>query len=290
MDILSALRQIKIFSHFSENQIRTLMDAGITRRYANNHWIVYQGDIWPYLFFIIDGDVIAVKKFPEGRSLILETITTGEIFWGLAFFLDEAPMPAGLRSASGCELLLWTRQQLFPLCMEDGRLSWELAQLAIRRALRASAIVDELAFQPVSGRLARFLVEKYGENQQERFARSMTLDDMAARIGSTREMVCRILQRFADQDLIQITRTEFSFIDREKLRQIAQKTKNNPSTITGRRITSVFCQPGGEARNGEHREFGDAIYLQSLDDPKGGNNSLADATNENLTALIEPAI
>ena len=52
----------------------------------------------------------------------------------------------------------------------------------------------------------------------------MTLDEMAAHIGSTREMVCRILQRFANQGLIEITRTEFSFTDREQLNLLAQKS------------------------------------------------------------------
>lgn len=223
MDVSIALKQIKIFSHLSEDQINTLKEAGITRRYSDTQWIVYQGDIWPYLLFVLSGEVIAVKESLEGRSLILETITAGELFWGLAFFLDGAPMPAGLQSLSGCELLLWSRQDLYPLLMQYGHLSWELARSVIQRALRASAIVDELAFQPVAGRLARFLVERYGESQQEWVARGMTLDEMAARIGSTREMVCRILQRFADQGLIQITRTEFSFIDRERLNQLAQK-------------------------------------------------------------------
>jgi len=131
-------------------------------------------------------------------------------------------MPAGLRASTGCKLISWSRPFLYPFLLESSQLSWELAQMAIRRALRASEIVDELAFQPVTGRLARFLVERFGEGGQEPVVRSMTLDEMAAHIGSTREMVCRILQRFANQGMIDITRTEFTFTDRERLKQVAQ--------------------------------------------------------------------
>ena len=35
--------------------------------------------------------------------------------------------------------------------------------------------------------------------------RTLTLDDMALRIGATREKACRFLQVFADQGLITIT-------------------------------------------------------------------------------------
>jgi len=51
----------------------------------------------------------------------------------------------------------------------------------------------------------------------------MTLDEMAARIGSTLEMVCRLLYRFSDEGLIKITRTEFTVVDTENLHKRAQK-------------------------------------------------------------------
>jgi len=46
---------------------------------------------------------------------------------------------------------------------------------------------------------------------------------MAARIGSTREMVCRLLYKFSDEGLIRITRTDFSVTDPENLLKRAQK-------------------------------------------------------------------
>jgi hypothetical protein len=48
------------------------------------------------------------------------------------------------------------------------------------------------------------------------------LDEIAAHIGSTREMVSRILHRFANDGMIEITRTEFGFVDWGKLNRFAQ--------------------------------------------------------------------
>jgi len=45
-----------------------------------------------------------------------------------------------------------------------------------------------------------------GEKSIERL---LTLGEMAARIGTTREMVCRVLYRFADKNLINVARAEF---------------------------------------------------------------------------------
>ena len=95
----------------------------------------------------------------------------------------------------------------------------------LRRMLYASDIVEELAFQPVTGRLARLLLERFGDAVGDYVARDMTLDEMAARIGSTREMVCRQLYRFVDEGAIQINRTEFMITDRGVLQDIAGKVK-----------------------------------------------------------------
>jgi CRP-like cAMP-binding protein len=70
--------------------------------------------------------------------------------------------------------------------------------------------------------LAKFLVGCFGEDPGERISRDLTLDEMAAHVGTTREMVCRILHRFSNQGLIEITRTEFVFTDREGLDQLAR--------------------------------------------------------------------
>jgi hypothetical protein len=63
------------------------------------------------------------------------------------------------------------------------------------------------------------LLEQYPD--QGPVARNLTLDDMAARIGSTREMVCRVLYRLSDDSLIELTRTEFNLVDRAGLQRIA---------------------------------------------------------------------
>jgi CRP/FNR family transcriptional regulator len=223
MEIQQALAHTDLFKHYSEEQIRSLVALSVTRRYLAGEWIVYQGDVWPYLLFVASGKVIAEMESIEGRRLILETIGMGEIFWGLAFFLENVPMPASLRAAQDCSIVLWPRERVSSYVMQDGRLSWELSRLVLRRVLRASTIVDDLAFQPVAGRLAKLLVERYSERKSERISRSMTLDEMAAHIGTTREVVCRILQRFANDGLIDITRTEFVFTDRDGLANLAQK-------------------------------------------------------------------
>lgn len=213
----------RVLSHLSENELQTMLASARIHRAQSGDWIVHHGDIWAYLFFIKSGQVTAIKESPEGRSLTLATFNKGEIFWGLAFFLEDTPMPAALKAAQDCELLLWHRDDLMPLIIKNGRLSWELSCLAIQRVQFASEIVERLAFQPLAGRVASLLLEQYPTSQNV-VPRHLTLDEMASRVGTTREIVCRILYRFAEQGAIQINRTEFTFLDRSLLEEQTRRS------------------------------------------------------------------
>ncbi|MBN2387338.1 MAG: Crp/Fnr family transcriptional regulator [Anaerolineales bacterium] len=223
MDLAEMLSRTNLFDHLDNAGMRTLLSGAQPRRVGKDEWLTHSGDVWPYLFFLCKGEVVAVKESAEGRSLVLATLRTGEVFWGLALFHEAAPMPAGLRAVQESEIVLWPRQMLLPLLLADGSLSWKLAGMVIERVQLASEIVDQLAFQPVAGRLARLLVESAGQGGP--VTRDLTLDEMAARIGTTREMVCRFLHRFSDRGLIDITRTEFSVRDRQGLEEMARQGK-----------------------------------------------------------------
>jgi len=217
------LTQNQIFSHLDRDALKLVQASAHPRKYQEDEWIVHHGDVWPNLFFVDKGQVTAIMESPEGRSLTLVTIRAGEVFWGLAFFIENAPMPAALKATVDCELLLWSREDLLPLILENGKLSWELASLAIQRVQFASEIVEQLAFQPLTGRVARLLLEQFPASQSV-VPRHLTLDEMASRVGTTREMVCRILYRFAEAGAIQINRTEFVFTDRDILDDFSKQS------------------------------------------------------------------
>ena len=218
------LKQNIIFAHLGNSDQHALTTTALSRGYKRGEWIAHYGELWPYLFLVESGKVTAVKESAEGRSLIIVSISPGEIFWGAAFYQDDAPNLAALVADEDSRIHLWSRECMLPVLLRNGRVSWELSRLMVNRMQRASDIVEELAFQPVAVRLAGFLVDHFKGNESEWVSRDLTLDEMAAHIGSTREMVSRLLHRFANQGLIEITRTEFTFTDRKGLKQIVQKT------------------------------------------------------------------
>ena len=211
------------FTHLPDDDQDFIARMAISRTYKSGELVAHYGDIWPYIFLVETGKVTALKESVEGRSLIIVSIDPGEIFWGAAFFQDDAPNLAALVADEFSKIHLWSREQILPVLLRNGRVSWEISRMMVGRMQRASDIVEELAFQTVAVRLAGFLVDHFQSGESQPVSRDLTLDEMAARIGSTREVVSRILHRFASKGLIEITRTEFRFTDRQGLSNLAQK-------------------------------------------------------------------
>jgi CRP/FNR family transcriptional regulator len=213
---LKTLRSNSVIQSLDPIEVEEFAGLSMLRTYQKGEYLCLQGDDWSYLFVIANGLIRAHKESEEGRNLLVATFFPGEIFWGLAFFEENAPSPVTLEAHEPSRVFFWSRERCLPFFQQHGAFAWGLCRLMVQRMLHASEILDGLAFQPVASRLARLLLEQYPADQLAA-ERHLTLDEMAAHIGSTREMVCRILYRFAAQGAIQINRTEFIFKDRQLL-------------------------------------------------------------------------
>ena len=191
-----------IFSGLTQIELVDLADNAIQRTYVDQEIIIHQEDVWPYLFMIEEGKIDAIKESAEGRAFIATSLNAGDVFWGLAFFIQDAPMPVLLQAKEATQVYLWSRDYLVPVIQRYGNMSWMLCQLMISRMQLASSIVEDLAFQPVMGRLAGLILSEFGDAENEFKSRELTLEEMASRIGTTREMVCRHLYRFAEKGAI----------------------------------------------------------------------------------------
>ena len=220
---IELLARQPLFASLTSVDQAQLIRQALSRDYEKGAVITSLGEQWRYLFLVESGMIHAVKESSEGRNLIVASMGAGEIFWGMAFFYDDAPNIVTLQAREATRLVLWSRDDLLPILLANGRASWELCRLMIRRMEHASEILQELAFQPVAGRLARVLLDDLGATESNRLARDLTLDELAARAGTTREVVCRTLYRLSDQGLIRITRTEFQLMDKKRLAQLAER-------------------------------------------------------------------
>ncbi len=211
------------FSRLSADTREQITRLAVKKDLKKGVYLVNQGDLWPYLFLITRGQLVAEKDSFDGRTFVAASFKPGDIFWGVTFFIDNAVMPASIKAFEDSSIYYWTQQLLKPVIEGNGTLSWEISKMVVSRIQYVSEILESMTFHPIAVRLARLLVGIADGEEKTSIERNLTLDEMAARIGSTREMVCRLLYKFSDEGLIKITRTDFSVTDPDNLLKRAQK-------------------------------------------------------------------
>lgn len=223
---MESLRQLldesPVFSKFPSKTLDEIGKLSISRKYNKNEHVVEQGELWPYLLVVNKGSINAIKDSIDGRLLVAATFIKGDVFWGVTFFDEQYCMPAALVAYEESTLCLWHRDTLLPYIIHEGSVSWQLSRLVVDRLLLASEKIGDMTFHTVEVRLAKFLMSISSEDNNVPIERNLTLDEMAARIGTTREVVCRFLHKFSDSGIIEINRTEFSIKNSKKLSEISQ--------------------------------------------------------------------
>jgi CRP/FNR family transcriptional regulator len=83
---------------------------------------------------------------------------------------------------------------------------------------RLTALVEDLSFKPVIGRVAKILLENSEESPDSR--PKLTQQEMAAMAGTAREVVGRSLKALEQEGVIKLERHRLVISDKEALREM----------------------------------------------------------------------
>jgi CRP/FNR family transcriptional regulator len=219
-NLIVKLAKAPVFEKLTDMDREELARLAEAKTYRKGEFICWQDEIWPKVLFIDSGRIDWTMLSPEGKRQIIFRMHAGDVVWGHSIF-DEQPMPASLKVTARCRVHQWSGKAILPIISRNVEAVWDVSSLLVRSMRYVREVVYGFAFHSVSGRLARLLLSHYQPEEGQSVARDLTLDEMAATVGSTRELVCKVLYRFADAQVMQITRTRFVFTDTTKLRALA---------------------------------------------------------------------
>lgn len=218
--ILDCLSQAPVFSKLTERERADLAALATEKRYNKDEHVCWQGEVWPHVAIIASGRLEWAMLSPEGRRQVVFALGPCEVIWGHSV-VDGLPMPASLEVREDAALYLWEREAILPVIQTNAQAAWDVSRILMHYMRNVREVVYGFAFHPVAGRLARLLLTHYHPVDGQPAPRDLTLDEMADTVGTTRELVSRTLHRFANEGLIHVTRVEFTFLDRERLENLA---------------------------------------------------------------------
>jgi len=177
----------------SESQLRELAPHGAARSYPKNVVVINEGDETDSLYVLLSGRVKVFVSEADGRELVLSTIREGGYFGELV--LDGGPRSASVMTLEPCRFFVIPIGDIEGLLERNPLFARHLIHLLIAKARSLVKQVRDLALKDVYGRFAKFVDENAVEQNGARVVpERLTQQEIAARIGGSREMVNRIVK------------------------------------------------------------------------------------------------
>lgn len=214
------LRRITLFSDLPDETLACLATVAIRRTYAPDETIILEGDPCRAAYFVIDGAVRVLRTAPGGREQVLSRLGPGQSFNTVPPFRPQGVNHATAQAVQQTTVCAVPKEDLLRLVRTSPSLAMALLYDFADRLNELTDLVEDLALRTVRGRLARFLLRQ-AEDDAQSVTREWTQAEMAARLGTVREMIGRTLRSFADAGLIRFDRQRIELLDREGLEVVA---------------------------------------------------------------------
>ncbi|MCB0016174.1 MAG: Crp/Fnr family transcriptional regulator [Anaerolineales bacterium] len=155
----------------------------------------------------------------EPREQILRFLEPGETFNEIGVFADQAN-PATAIALEPAGIWLIRREALLDLLQERPDFGQHVLTKMADRMLYLVSLVTDLSLRPVTGRLARLVLENTTDDILHR-PRWFTQAELAARLGTVPDVIQRSLRNLEKDGHIVVERHQIRILDREALLAIA---------------------------------------------------------------------
>jgi len=181
------------FANLDEGALRALAPHGAVRSFPRNAVVVNEGDETDSLYVLLSGRVKAYVSEEDGREVVLNTVGVGDYFGELV--LDGGPRAASIMTLEPCRFFVIPRGDFEGLLDRNPAFARHLIHALIGKVRSLTRRVLDLALKDVYGRFAKFIDENAIERSGARvIPERLTQQEIAARIGGSREMVNRIVK------------------------------------------------------------------------------------------------
>jgi CRP-like cAMP-binding protein len=215
---LTSLKSIPYFSKLSDSDLVSIAKHVFEKRAERGEILFFEGEPADALYFVVTGVVKVFKTSADGKEQIFGIIRPGDSF-------NDVPVIGGgsnLVSAGAMSAVTLNgikKKDLEAVIGEYPQVALNIINVLSRRVKELMALVEDFSFRRVSSRVAKILLEYTDKENNER--PRLTQQEIAAMIGTAREMVGRSLKSLEGEGMIRIERNRIIIADQKALRENA---------------------------------------------------------------------
>jgi CRP/FNR family transcriptional regulator len=220
-DVITTLRRVPLFAELSDQQLGAIAERATRKRYERYSTVFSEGDPCGELLIVQEGSVKLLKTAANGRQQLIGIERTGNTLAEVPVF-DGGRYTVTALVVEPTVLLRLDAEHFRRVCLQEPEVAVKVIKVLGHRLRRLEQLVEELSFSTVRGRLIVYLLRLAGERGKHdgpsvEFELNENNEELAARVGTVRELISRNLGRLHGDGLIEMRRRIVSIPNLQRL-------------------------------------------------------------------------
>jgi CRP-like cAMP-binding protein len=215
---LKLLHRNEYFEGLEDSLLRQVATHMQLREYERGEALFWEGDPCAGLHIIEQGFVKLYRLSPQGRQYIVRVLQEGDTCNEVPTF-DGGTNPVNVEALETTRVWVIQADILRELLVRHPEFSQKVINSLATQLRGLVKMVSEMAFYQVTHRLARLISE---QSPEELSGTPWTQEQLAARLGTVREVVARSLKELERSGAIQLDKRRIEVSDPDVLAQWAQ--------------------------------------------------------------------
>jgi CRP-like cAMP-binding protein len=215
---LNLLQNNEYFEGLDEGLLKQVAEHMQLREYERGEALFWEGDPCTGLHIIEQGFVKLYRLSPQGRQYIVRVLQEGDTCNEVPTF-DGGTNPVNVEALETTRVWVIHPDILRTLLKKHPEFAQKVIDNFAKNLRGLVRMVSEMAFYQVTHRLARLISE---QSPDELSGTPWTQEQLAARLGTVREVVARSLKELERSGAIQLDKRRIAISDPGVLAQWAQ--------------------------------------------------------------------
>ena len=224
-DKAAIFKQTELFRDLEDDVLHVLATGALEKRLARDEILFLEGEEATGLYVIAKGAVRAFRSGQDGREQIIHVERAVTTIAEVPVF-DNGTYPSTVAAEESSLAFFLGKTEVRRLCLTHPQIALAATKLLARRLRRCAELVEIVSLREVGQRLAHYFYEEASSRGKQigdgiRFQQKLTHNQLAARVGTVREVVTRAIYRLQVQGLIAVEGKEITIPNPELLANYA---------------------------------------------------------------------
>ena len=214
------LQQVEVFQDLTEAQIHEV-ERSTRMSTIGSGRILHQPDEKSEMLFLLKSGRVQIYRIsPDGKRFIISNIEPG-MFFGEMALLGQGVHDSFAETITESTLCVISRRDLEYLIGRFPTIGVRIMQALADRLSEAETQLEDLALKSLTARLATLILRL--SSGASRRVTGLTHNDLAERVGTSRETATQALNELKNAGLIAIGRKRIDVLDRQALKDVAEE-------------------------------------------------------------------